>query len=191
MTLLKVYPMNSSAPAIDRHERSRPFVSSEATAILAELQLALEQDPQSARLVALRLVSVLTKATIDGAHARGSLAPWQKRKIDGYMNEHLEKPLQVENLARQIQLSIGHFSRAFKASYGTSPHSHIVHLRLGRAKMLLSTTDMPLSQVAIACGFADQAHLSRHFRRMLNETPRQWRRENLHETFNDEFNSAD
>ncbi len=112
---------------------------------------------------------------------RGGLAPWQKRKVDRYLREHLERWVRVDKLAEEVSLSVSHFGRAFKESFGDTPHTYIIRLRLELAQKLMLTTDLPLSLIAPACGFADQAHLSRHFRRRLAETPSVWRRRNLTE----------
>jgi len=82
----------------------------------------------------------------------------------------------IEDLARCVGLSSSHFSRAFKKSLGISPHAFIMQQRLERARALMLGTDMPLCEVALACGFADQAHLSRLFRRIVGNSPSAWRR---------------
>jgi AraC-like DNA-binding protein len=110
---------------------------------------------------------------------RGGLAPWQKRKIERYIRENLEQTMFVEDLAAQVSLSVSHFCRAFKESFGATPHVHIVRLRLELAQRLMLTIADPLSDIALACGMADQAHLSRLFRRGVGETPAAWRRRSL------------
>jgi AraC-like DNA-binding protein len=99
--------------------------------------------------------------------------------VDCYLRDHLERPLQVQQLAQQVSLSVSHFCRAFKDSFGTTPHIHIIRLRLDRAKQLMLATQDPLSEIALRCGFADQAHLSKLFRRWMGETPNAWRRRNI------------
>jgi AraC family transcriptional regulator len=111
--------------------------------------------------------------------ARGGLAPWQQRKVDRYVREHLERLMRVDELAEQVSLSASHFCRAFKDSFGDTPHAYIVRLRLERAQELMLSTEDTLSQIALACGLADQAHLSKLFRREIGETPNAWRRRNL------------
>jgi AraC-like DNA-binding protein len=91
------------------------------------------------------------------------LAPWQKRKIERYLREHLKHPVQVDELAQQLPLSVSYFCRAFKQTFGTSPHEYIIQLRLERARELMLTTTDPLGQIALDCGFGDQAHFQ--FRR--------------------------
>ena len=148
--------------------------------LLEDVRQRMERDPQGARAAAERLVSLLTRPENRGATApRGGLAPWQTRKVDRYLRENLGRSVRVEDLAEQVSLSASHFSGAFKTSFGTTPHSYIIRLRLERAQTLMLTTADPLSQIALICGLADQAHLSKLFRRQVGETPGAWRRRNL------------
>ena len=154
--------------------------TAEAARILDDVRRALERSPEEARAAALRLVTLLTlPAEAELASARGGLAPWQKRKVDRYLRERLEHPVWVDELAEQVPLSVSHFHRAFKEAFGRTLHAHIIRLRLELAQRLMLTTEMPLSEIALACGLADQAHLSKLFRRWLDETPSTWRRQNL------------
>lgn len=67
-------------------------------------------------------------------------------------------------------------SRAFKVSFGEPPHGYIVRRRIEEAKRIMEETEEPLSQIAAACGFADQSHFCRHFRRSECTSPSLWRR---------------
>jgi AraC family transcriptional regulator len=147
----------------------------EAAQVLDVLGRTLGQDPDAARAAAQQLVRLLTPAPA-AAPARGGLAPWQQRKIERYLGEHLEGPVHVGTLAAELPLSVSHFCRAFKESFGETPHAHIMRLRFERAQALMLTTAEPLSQIALACGLADQAHLSKLFRRHVGDTPSRWRR---------------
>ena len=138
------------------------------------------RDPEAARAGAVRLVALLnSRAAGDPPCLRGGLAPWQQRTVDRYMRQRLDSPLRVRELAEQVSLSVSHFCRAFKESFGTTPHFHLTRLRLEQAQHLMLMTAEPLSQIALACGMADQAHLSKLFRRTAGETPTCWRRRNL------------
>jgi transcriptional regulator GlxA family with amidase domain len=90
---------------------------------------------------------------------------------------HLDMPIRVEDLAGVTRLSTSHFSRAFKLSFHVSPHAYVIALRLARARALMLESDEQMSQIAAACGFADQAHFSRAFRRKTGCAPGFWRRE--------------
>jgi len=154
-----------------------------ALSMLDEVRRALERNLlDGARTAALRLSSSLAQPDqAEKMCARGGLAPWQRRKIDRYLREHLEHPVQVDELAQQIPLSVSHFCRAFKETFGDTPHAYLIRLRLELAQETMLATDEPLSQIALASGFADQAHLSKQFRRVVGETPSAWRRRNLTE----------
>lgn len=152
----------------------------EAAEILDAVRAEMERSPEAARMAALRLVMLLTPgAGPESAGTRGGLASWQKRKLDSYLRENLDRPLRIKHLAQQVSLSVRHFCRAFKESFGTTPHVHVIRLRLELAQELMSTTQDPLSDIALACGLADQAHLSKLFRRWTGETPNVWRRRNF------------
>lgn len=106
----------------------------------------------------------------------GGLAPWQAKKAAAYIDNHLEAGAPVGELAAIVRLSRSHFSRAFKATFGTSPTQYTLERRIAQAQRLLIETHQQMCEVALVCGFADQAHLSRTFRRFVGQSPNQWRR---------------
>jgi len=108
--------------------------------------------------------------------SRSGLAPWQVRRVRAYVEAHLDEPIRVAGLAILSRLSVSYFSVAFRCSFGVSLHKFLARLRVERPALMLST-GQPLSQIALACGFCDQAHLSRQFRRVTGTTPHGWRRE--------------
>ncbi|HYF89563.1 AraC family transcriptional regulator [Azospirillum sp.] len=107
--------------------------------------------------------------------AKAGLAAWQVRRVTAYIDAHLASSIRNRDLAAAAKLSCGYFCQAFKDSFGCPPHSYIVRRRMERAKELLETTTTPLSQIALDCGFSDQSHFSRIFRRVAGEAPRLWR----------------
>lgn len=84
--------------------------------------------------------------------------------------------LSVEALAARLGLSSGFLTRAFRAATGTTPYDYVIDRRLARARLLIATTGGSLADVALACGFASQAHLTTQMRRRLGVTPGQLRR---------------
>ena len=100
---------------------------------------------------------------------RGGLAPWQARALNKHIDANLGGSVSCEAMARLAKLSVSHLSRAFKCTFGYSPHEFLVRRRLERSQELMLQTDAPLAQIALECGFADQAHLSRAFRRTTGE----------------------
>jgi AraC family transcriptional regulator len=157
-------------------------ISSEVTRILDAIRRTVRSNPEEARPAALRLVTLLAQP-VNGEtpSARGGLAPWQKRKIERHVRENIDGPLPVDKLARQLSLSASHFTRAFRETFAVPPHTYIVRSRLEMAQQLMLSTGDALSQIALACGFADQSHFSKAFRRGVGESPNAWRRRNLTE----------
>jgi AraC-like DNA-binding protein len=105
----------------------------------------------------------------------GGLAPWQLRAARRALDDlHSIAPL--DEIARECGLSGGHFARAFKRSTGKSPHQWVVLRRIEAAKEMLGG-GMPLAEIAIACRFSDQSHLTRVFSQATGLTPGRWRTE--------------
>jgi AraC family transcriptional regulator len=150
-----------------------------ASRILDEVRGALPHDLAAASLGANRL-ALLLRDSIDLpqriAPSKGGLASWQERKVRDYIDVNIDSSILVEDLAGIVSLSAAHFCRAFKKSFSATPHAYIVSRRVERAQELMRTTRTPLSQIALDCGFADQTHLSKLFRRLTGRTPNNWRR---------------
>jgi AraC-like DNA-binding protein len=106
----------------------------------------------------------------------GCLAAWQARRVVDYIETHLGAKLTTEEIAAVIGLSKSHFSRAFKSSLGASPMAYVAARRVEQAKRRIEASAESLADVAADCGFADQSHLNRQFRRWVGLTPGQWRR---------------
>ena len=111
-----------------------------------------------------------------GAIVRGGLAPWQEKRVIRFIVENALTHIEVSSLAAISRLSISHFSRAFRASFGMSPYAMVCRCRIEEAKRLLVTSDWTLIQIANACGFSDQSHFTRQFHRYTQASPGRWRR---------------
>jgi AraC family transcriptional regulator len=119
----------------------------------------------------------VTTAAPDLGVRSGGLAPWRIRRLKAFVEEHLSQSIRVSDLSGVVGLSVAHFSRAFGLSFGQPPHVYVIQRRLDRARHLMLTTDIALSELAVDCGFTDQAHFCRMFRRNTGKTPAAWRRE--------------
>jgi AraC family transcriptional regulator len=106
----------------------------------------------------------------------GGLAPWQMIRVARYVDANLERCASNARMAAEARLGPSYFTRAFRRSFGLTPHAYVLERRVERAKRLMVSTAEPLSQIAVACGFADQAHLSRVFNRSVGCNPQMWRR---------------
>jgi AraC family transcriptional regulator len=107
---------------------------------------------------------------------RGGLAPWQVRRAKEILSAHLDGSIPLPEVARECHLSMSHFSRQFRRTTGLPPHKWLLTRRIEVAKEKLDDRRLSLSDVAAACGFADQSHLTRVFTRMVGVTPGAWRR---------------
>jgi len=107
---------------------------------------------------------------------RGGLAPWQERRSKDLMNERIESDVSLVELANECRLSRSHFARAFKKTTGQSPHVWLMQRRIQNAKRLLTESESAISDIALACGFSDQSHLTKVFSKLTGAPPGAWRR---------------
>ena len=104
------------------------------------------------------------------------LLAWQARKVLDYIDRHITSRVLVADLCALVWRSEAHFSRSFRGTFGCSPHAFVIRRRVELAARHMLQTDMSLSDIALGCGFVDQAHLCKHFRVVAGETPAAWRR---------------
>lgn len=105
----------------------------------------------------------------------GKLTGMTLRFIKTYIEDHLTTDLTLTSMAAAVHLSPYHFARLFKASFGLTPHQYVIHRRVERAKLLMTTTSWSLTTIAHMAGFANESHLSFHFKRLTGFTPKQAR----------------
>jgi AraC family transcriptional regulator len=109
---------------------------------------------------------------------RGGLAPWQLRRVTQMIDSRIAETIRVGDLAASVCLCPSYFCRAFRQSAGETPHAYVVRRRIAFAMNSMLSTPKTLSEIAIDCGFADQPHLTRMFRRIVGMSPAAWRRMN-------------
>jgi len=93
------------------------------------------------------------------------------------IQENYARDVSLNDIAEAVHLSPFHVARLFKQALGVSPHQYLIQVRVNSARSLLSagSGERSLAEVASAVGFADQSHLTRHFKRLLGVTPKQLR----------------
>jgi AraC family transcriptional regulator len=131
---------------------------------------------QKNEVVSTSLQSPAGRPPLPNTQIRGGLAPWQIRKLTTYIDTNLENSITTQCLAEVARLSSFHFCRAFRDSFGDSPHGYVIRCRMERAQGLMLTTNASLGQIAADCGLADQAHFNKLFRKFAGESPGAWRR---------------
>lgn len=110
----------------------------------------------------------------DIAYTQHFTAAHYKRVLD-YIADHFGEAIQIEDIARESGFSPAHFSRLFKQVIGDTPYQFLMRYRVERAVEMLVKTRDPLIDIALACGFADQPHLTRIFKKFRGATPKAWR----------------
>lgn len=104
------------------------------------------------------------------------LLPWQARRVRDYVDGGLHGRPSIKGAAEHARLSPGYFSRRFRQSFGVTFSRFVAHRRIERAQSMMVRSTTSLCQIALACGFTDQAHFTRTFGGVTGSTPSQWRR---------------
>lgn len=107
---------------------------------------------------------------------RSGLALSKLRRAVDYLEANLDRDVSLAELAAEVGLSPGHFCTVFKEKIGVTPHRYLLQRRIERAKSLI-LSGVPIAEVAIACGFASQQHLTTVFRQMVGAPPGTWRKQ--------------
>lgn len=182
-------PSYSDASYLRGHSSCDEALAPEARRTIADILAQAEQmlchDPDQARFLIEQARNLVVPdeeapppARTDGRPA-GGLALWQVRRVLDHVQRTLHGTIRIENLAALCGLSPSHFSRAFKRTMGATPQACVNDMRFRRAQDLMLESDASLSEIAIACGFYDQAHLCKQFRQMARQSPNAWRRERM------------
>jgi transcriptional regulator GlxA family with amidase domain len=113
----------------------------------------------------------------DAARKGRMLTPLQEHRVTSRLLDDLAADTSLSELAELCGLSRSYFIRAFKQVTGTPPHRWLLMQRVKHAKALLRGTNRPIAEIAVACGFADQSHLTRVFSKAFRISPAAWRRQ--------------
>ena len=107
---------------------------------------------------------------------RGGLPAWQQKRVVEFIQEHLAEEVSLNALAELVDLSLYHFARAFKQSFGAPPHRYHMARRMDRARSLLQRPALSVTQIGIQIGFRETSSFTRAFRRFTGLTPTEYRR---------------
>jgi len=99
-----------------------------------------------------------------------------------HLEANYQLPIDVEHLARIAHMSTRNFTRSFQAAMGNSPIAYVIQLRINRAAELLRRTELNVTEIAFQIGFSDSNYFARQFRKLLNATPSQYRRQHSRPT---------
>ena len=103
------------------------------------------------------------------------LPPYKLRRAIDYINDNLDCPIKLKDIAQLLNLSQFYFCHLFKKSTGVAPYKYVIVQRVKRAKQLIKQSKLSLSDIAYECGFSSQSQMTQHFRKCVGVTPKVYR----------------
>jgi AraC family transcriptional regulator len=128
-------------------------------------------------LVLLHQLIRLERATPDTVRPlRGGLPARQQKRLAEFIDEHLAEEISLATLAGLVDLSLFHFARTFKQSFGMPPHRYHMERRMDRARSLLRRSAFSVTQIGSQIGFRETSSFTRAYRKFAGVTPGKYRR---------------
>jgi len=109
-------------------------------------------------------------------YAKGGLTAQQVRRATEFLDAHLDGDIDLQQIAETCKLSVSHFARAFRQTFGKPPYRWLIERRIDKATALMTHSRLPIADIALRCGFADQSGFNRSFKRIHGVAPGIWRR---------------
>jgi AraC family transcriptional regulator len=165
--------------------RLKPPVESERLTYLGQAMLREAIAPGFGGALfaeAMGMAVALEIARLDGLRGaddeprRGRLAPWQIRRLEAYIRDHLSDRLSLNDLAKLLEISVQRLSQAIKITHGVSLYRWIAERRIAEARRLLIETDLSVDEVGKRCAFRSAAAFSTAFRAVAGCAPSAFRR---------------
>lgn len=177
---LVTFPKNMDRPVVDLRCEAMPAERVEVLLNLLTDCLAMvhnDSESVSTRLAqAMELLQPATPVLPQRSRRMGGLTGWQVQRLDSFIDQHLDNPIRTPQLAAILNLSVSHFSHAFKHTLGVAPSVYVARRRIESARQMMLLRPSSLTEIALSLGFCDQSHFSRTFRRETGLTPQMWRR---------------
>ncbi|SDE63330.1 helix-turn-helix domain-containing protein [Kordiimonas lacus] len=146
-----------------------------AARALRQLLILNPEEETVAEGLAAVLFEAALKAKPATAKPASSLTRTRMRRLHDLIEARFGDKLTVLEMAMEVGLSVGFFIRAFAAATGTTPHAYLLERRLSEARRSLTRPEASIADIAHACGFASQAHLTSSFRSQFGIAPAAYR----------------
>jgi len=158
--------MASGIPMVNRLEPAPEPLGSPRLVTTSKIPLR----DKEGKIIGVAGFSRTVQALDAGKDAVGCLA-----KVIEYLHRNITETLTSKELAKMAGLSISQFERRFRDTCGTSPRQYVLRVRVDASARKLIGTELTVSEIAQECGFHDHAHLSRSFRKILRQSPTEYR----------------
>ncbi|WP_187274870.1 MULTISPECIES: AraC family transcriptional regulator [unclassified Methylobacterium] len=173
----------AGVPSTERPLSSLVFRDPAIAACATTLLQALDAEApdlyaeQTGRWLAAHLLSRHAGCWLDADETRdpGIIGDRRLARVVDYMTAHLDQAMSLDRLAREAGISVHHFGRRFRERTGSTPFAYLTAMRMDAARCLLRTTDLPVADVAVACGYARPAAFAAAFVRHAGATPSAYR----------------
>ncbi|SEG63430.1 AraC-type DNA-binding protein [Bryocella elongata] len=176
-TLLNVnFRASSSAATQHRIRIDDAIVGELAVSLMTCLPLRSQRSYVAACMTKLLCARLGYLQAGDDGKDRCGFEEWQLSALMEALAPATGECASVSQIARRCRLSVCHFSKLFKTTYGMPLHRYRIHQRIKEAKSRLQESSDPISQIALDCGFADQSSFTRRFTAITGVPPRLWRR---------------
>lgn len=148
-----------------------PFSENAFLPIYNELLTAAFTDQTAAEYLVMELLYKLNAEQCRTEYTKRKPTETACSRVLHYMKDNLEQPITLENLAEMVHLDKSYLVRLFRSTYGVTPIKMLIQLRMERACDLITTTDLPICQIAGACGYTSAAYFTSEYRRYMGCTP--------------------
>ena len=150
---------------------------------LRDAMLYIASHPKSSTLHQIGHLCIFLDALIQSSATRREaqgqrLRDFYIHEAVAFVEENYQRALSVEEIAGVCKLDRSYFSKLFKAEKGCSPQEYLIRTRLSKAAEMMKSSSASIGDIAAACGYPNQLHFSRSFKRHYGVSPREWRGKN-------------
>lgn len=154
-------------------------ISNELASTLVDLSDSDEQSPYWKIGKLYMFIDALNRSSRNKPILAGEkMSDYYIKEISNYIEKHYSEDITVESMAEYLNLSRGYLNKIFKRYTGKSPKEYLTSYRMAKAIQLLKTTQIPIGEVGLSVGYANQLHFSRAFKNFFGVSPKIWRQMN-------------